>query len=146
MARSIRSGWFPPLPDTGNRRSLVHVNDVADAVRHVVNHHAANGQTYIIADSQPYSGKQLYDVLRAEMHLAPRSWSVPRFVFQWGGRGGDVLRRIVGVDFPFNTEVVRRLLESSCYSPQKIERELGWRATMSLEEGVREMLGNEAPV
>lgn len=25
MARGIRAGWFPPLPETGNRRSLVHM-------------------------------------------------------------------------------------------------------------------------
>ena len=35
MARGIKSGWFPPIPETGNKRSLVHVDDVVAAVRHV---------------------------------------------------------------------------------------------------------------
>ena len=50
MARSIRAGWFPPLPETGNRRSLVHVEDVVAAMRWVADHPAANGRTYIVAD------------------------------------------------------------------------------------------------
>ncbi|MGB5063079.1 MAG: NAD-dependent epimerase/dehydratase family protein, partial [Candidatus Competibacter sp.] len=35
LARLIavaRRGWLPPLPETGNRRSLVHVDDVAQAM------------------------------------------------------------------------------------------------------------------
>ena len=33
MAALVRRGWFPPLPETGNRRSLVHVSDVVAAIR-----------------------------------------------------------------------------------------------------------------
>jgi hypothetical protein len=43
-----------------------------------------------------------------------------------------------------NSEVVSRLLDSACYSPERIERELGWRAKLGLVEGLREMLGDEA--
>jgi UDP-glucose 4-epimerase len=36
---------------------------------------------------------------------------------------------------------VERLLGSACYSPARIERELGWRSRIGLAAGVREMLG-----
>jgi UDP-glucose 4-epimerase len=55
MARGIRAGWFPPLPETNNRRSLINVHDVVSAMRLVANHPAANGKTYIVADAQIYS-------------------------------------------------------------------------------------------
>ena len=32
MGRLVRQGFFPPLPETGNRRSMVHVNDVVAAI------------------------------------------------------------------------------------------------------------------
>ncbi len=35
MARGMRAGWFPPLPETGNKRSLVHVDDIISAIRRV---------------------------------------------------------------------------------------------------------------
>ena len=33
MGRLVRRGLFPPLPETGNRRSLIHVDDVVDVMR-----------------------------------------------------------------------------------------------------------------
>jgi nucleoside-diphosphate-sugar epimerase len=54
---------------------------------------------------------------------------------------GDVAGRLTGWSMPVNSEVVARLLGSACYSPAGIERELGWRARIGLQEGVREMLG-----
>ena len=54
----------------------------------------------------------------------------------WARRAG----RVLGRPLPLNSEVVDRLLGSACYSPAKIERELGWRAGIGLTEGVKEML------
>ena len=42
---------------------------------------------------------------------------------------------------PLDSEVVERLLGSAWYSAKRIEEELGWRARISLEDGLREMFG-----
>jgi UDP-glucose 4-epimerase len=141
MARGIRAGWFPPLPETGNRRSLVHVDDVVAAMRLVAQSPVANGKTYIVADTQPYSGRAIYDAIRAALGKAPVSWRVPASMLRAGGRLGDGVENLLRRPLPLNSEVVDRLLGSACYSPAKIERELGWRAQIGLAEGVREMLG-----
>lgn len=54
---------------------------------------------------------------------------------------GDRLGRLAGRILLLNSEVTERLLGSACYSPACIKRELGWRAGIGLDEGVREMLG-----
>ncbi len=141
MARGIRAGWFPPLPETGNRRSLVHVDDVVAAMRLVAQAPAANGRTYIVADSRAYSGREIYDAIRCALGKAPVRWRVPAVMLRFGGRLGDGLGRLAGRTLPLNSEVTARLLGSACYSPARIERELGWRAGIGLAEGVREMLG-----
>lgn len=141
MARGIRAGWFPRLPDTGNRRSLVHVNDVVDAIRFVAEAPAANGRTYIIADPQPYSGREMFDAISGAPPRLTFHWSVPTGLLRAGAALGDVLGRLAGRPLPVNSEVVERLLGSACYSPARIERELGWRAQTGLHDGVREMLG-----
>jgi nucleoside-diphosphate-sugar epimerase len=140
MARGIRSGWFPPLPETGNRRSLVHVDDVAAAMRLVAQAPAANGRTYIVADPKAYSGCEIYDAIRRALGKAPARWRVPAALLRSGGRLGDGLGKLAGRTLPLNSEVTERLLGSACYSPARIERELGWRVEIGLEEGVREML------
>lgn len=146
MAQGIRAGWFPPLPDTGNRRSLVHVDDVVAAMRLVVQAPAASGRTYIVADPKAYSGREIYDAIRAAVGMAPARWRVPAALLRCGGILGDRLGRLAGRALPLNSEVTERLLGSACYSPARIERELGWRAGIGLDEGVREMLGAGLPL
>lgn len=135
MARAIQAGWFPPLPETANRRSLVHVQDVVDVMRLVAERPEANGRTYIVADPRAYSGREIYDAIRAVLRAPTLRWSVPAGVLRAAGR----LNGRLG-------EIVDRLIGSACYSPARIERELGWRARIGLKEGLREMLGDEAIV
>lgn len=141
MARGIRAGWFPPLPDSGNRRSLVHVEDVVAAMGMVAQAPAANGRTYIVADPKAYSGREIYDAIRRGLGKPPARRRVPAAILRSGGWLGDGLGKLAGRTLPLNSEVMERLLGSACYSPARIERELGWRADISLDEGVREMLG-----
>lgn len=141
MARGIRAGWFPPLPETGNRRSLVHVDDVVAVMRLAAQVPAANGRTYIAADPRAYSGREIYDAIREAVGRAPARWRVPAILLRCGGKLGDGVGRLAGRTLPLNSEVTERLLGSACYSPARIERELGWRAGVDLAEGVREMLG-----
>ena len=141
MARGVRAGWFPPIPDTGNRRSLVHVSDVVAAIRHVARDPRANGSTYIVADPLAYSTRQIHDGIRAALGLPATGWSIPAPVWRAGGMIGDVVGGILRRSLPLNTEVVSRLLESACYLPDRIGRELGWRAQTGLAAGLQEMMG-----
>lgn len=141
MARGIRAGWFPRLPETGNRRSVVHVDDVVAAIRFVADNPSANGNVYIIADPRPYSGRELFDMIRDVPPRVRLSWSLPEPAWRAAAAIGDGLETLMRRPLPLDSEVVGRLLGSSCYSPARIERELGWRARVGLGEGVREMLG-----
>lgn len=128
LAQAVRRGWFPRLPQTHNRRSIVHVQDVVEVVRLVAQRPEANGRTYIIADPQPYSTFEIVEAMRAVLH-APALWRVPVWAL-----------RAAGYAHPRLQEAIQRLMGSACYSPARIERELGWRARVGLAEGMREML------
>jgi nucleoside-diphosphate-sugar epimerase len=141
MARGIRAGWFPRLPETGNRRSLVHVDDVVSAMRFVADAPVANGCTFIVADPLHYSGREIYDAIRGEMPRLTFGWSAPEILLRVGARVGDTCEKVTRRSMPLNSEIIERLLESACYSPARIERQLGWRAQVGLSEGIREMLG-----
>lgn len=140
MARLIRRGWFPPLPDTGNRRSLIHVTDVVEAMIAVADDHRAAGQTFILAGRETPSGRALYDALRAASGLAPCHWSTPAWTLRGAARLGDLLSSLAGRRLPLDSEVLDRLLGSACYSPERIRQMLGWEARIPLAEGLREML------
>lgn len=146
MARGIRAGWFPPLPETGNRRSVVHVDDVVEVMRLVAERPAANGRTYIVADPRAYSGREIHDGMRAVLRAPTIGWRVPAGLLRAGGSFGDALGTLLRRPLALNAAAVERLLGSACYSPDRIERELGWRARIGLQEGLQEMMGDEAVV
>jgi len=140
MGRLVARGLFPPLPETGNHRSLVHVDDVVSAMRLVAADDRANGRTYIVAGREAPSGRALYDALRQMQGLPPCRWSIPAAALRWAAGVGDGLEKMLGRRLPLNSEVLDRLLGSAWYSPNRIERELGWIARVSLLDGLSEML------
>lgn len=130
LARLIRHFPFVRLPDGANRRSLVHVEDVVAAMRLAAERPEANGRTYIVADPRPYSTREIEDAIRAALGLA----GMPGVrIPAWALRGAGRLHPRLG-------EIAERLIGSACYSPARIEQELGWRARVGLTEGMREML------
>ena len=141
MARLVRQGLFPPLPETGNHRSLVHVDDVVSAMRLVAHDPRANGRNYIIAGPEAPSGRQLFDALRRAYGMRPCGWSLPVSLLRGAAIGGDLLESIARRRMPFDSEVLDRLLGSAWYSPARIEQELGWCARISLSEGLLELVG-----
>lgn len=141
MAALVRRGWFPPLPETGNRRSLVHVSDVVAALRLVAFDPRAAGACYIVAHPQTYSGRGIFDALRDAQGLPPIGWSVPSALLKLAARAGDLGAALTGRRAALDSEALDRLLGSACYSPARIEQELAWRAAVDLPAGLREMLG-----
>ncbi len=141
MGRLVARGLFPPLPENGNHRSLVHVDDVVSAARRAVYDSRAAGRTFIVASGDAPSGRELFDMLRAVSGLPPLSCAVPAVVMRMVARLGDGLECLLRRPLLLNSQVLERLLGSAWYSPALIERELGWRSKVSLAEGLSEMLG-----
>ncbi len=140
MGRLVVRGWFPPLPETGNHRSLVHVDDVLSAMTLAANDTRAAGKTFIVAHPEAVSGRALFDALRVAQGMLPCRWAVPALLLQGLAKAGDALSTLVGRRLPFNSEVLARLLQSAWYSPACLQRELGWQARTTLAEGLNEML------
>ena len=117
MGRLVQRGLFPPLPETGNHRSLVHVDDVVAAMRLVAEDDRANGRTYIVAAPEAPSGRELFDALREVLGMPPFTWAVPASALRLAGRVGDGLEAITRRRLPLDSEALERLLGSAWYSP-----------------------------
>jgi len=143
MGKMIKKGLFPPLPETGNHRSLVHVDDVVTAMCTVAGDNRANGRTYIITGPEAPSGRALYDAMRRVLGKPSRHWSLPEWALRTGAGCGDSLEALFDRRLPFNSQVVDRLLDSAWYSSDRIRKELGWTPKISLEKGLQEMFGLE---
>lgn len=139
MGRLVHRGYFPPLPETGNHRSMIHVDDVVTALLVAAGDDRASGKTYIVANQEAPSGRQLYDTMREVLGLRRIRWSIPETVLRGGAMCGDILESFLKRRIAFDSETMERLLGSAWYSSTRIRRELGWEAKVPLREGLREM-------
>ena len=133
LIEAVRLGWLPPLPETGNRRSLVHVEDVVQALLLAAVHPAAAGQTYFVTDGRPYSGKELYRLIRLALGRPVPRWAVPAPAL-WGAADlADGVSRLIGRRDRKARSMLDKLLGWACYDSRRIVNELGYRPVWDLE-------------
>ena len=85
MCSGIEKGWFPPLPETGNRRSMIHVDDLVQALLLVAENSRANREIFIATDGKPHSSREIYEAMCRIVGKEVPHWSVPKFLFDLVG-------------------------------------------------------------
>lgn len=136
MIKAVRRGFFPPLPDLANRRSMVHVKDLVAAAMLAAEKSAAAGQIYIVTDSHDYSTRQIFDQIRTELGRPRIGWSVPMPLFNALAKLGDGFGRLLRRRFPLDSSSLSKLIGSACYSSDKISQELGFHPRHTLWEAL----------
>ena len=81
MLAGIKKGWFPPLPETGNTRSMIHVDDLVRAISLVADDDCANGEIFIATDGVLYSSRDIYNTMCNVLGKSIPKWSVPKVLF-----------------------------------------------------------------
>ena len=133
LIAAARYAWFPPLPETGNRRSLIHVDDVAQAILLAAACPAAAGRTYFVSDGQSYSGRSLYAMVRRALGKPVPTWAVPASLLYGVAGLVDGLRGLGGHHDRRVRAILDKLLGWACYSSARIEGELDFRPAWTLE-------------
>jgi len=116
MLSGIEKGWFPPLPETGNKRSMIHVDDLVRAILLVADDDRANGEIFIATDGTPHSSRDIYNAMCSVLGKSIPKWSVPKNLFD-----------IASLVSPRIKYKLNKLLGDECYSSAKLEA-LGFKA------------------
>ncbi len=140
MIAAIERGFFPPVPEVGNKRSMVHVDDVVQAALLAAENPRANGQTFIVTDGETYSLRQLYLAICAALGRPVPAWTMPLGLLRAAARMGDSIEILGRRRFVINSEVLQKLTGSAWYSSSKISRELGFRPARRLAGALPEMV------
>ena len=140
MIAAIDRGVFPPLPDLGNRRSMVHVVDAVQAAMLAVGAPAASGQCYIVTDARSYSTRELYELICRMLGKPIPRWHVPLWTLKTLGKAGDAIGKISGKRFLFDSDALDKLIGSAWYSSDKIARDLGYRPSVTFQEALPDLI------
>jgi nucleoside-diphosphate-sugar epimerase len=145
MLETVASGRFPPIPEVGNRRSMVSVRDLAEAAWLAMTNEAGRGQTYIVADGVDYSTRDIYIAMCQALGRKAPSWCLPLWVLAAAARGGDFVARASGKPMPVSSAALERLCGSACYRADRIRAELGWEPVDDFYRVVGQMVESVGP-
>jgi len=120
MLSGIEKGWFPPPPETKNRRSMIHVDDLVRALLLVANDGRANGEIFIATDGELYSSREIYETMCGLLNKQIPQWSVPKFLFD--------IAALMSANVRYK---VNKLLGDECYTSEKLQL-IGFKAQKSL--------------
>ena len=122
MLSGIKKGWFPPLPETNNKRSMIHVDDLVLAIVLVADDDRASGEIFIATDGTPHSSREIYNAMCSALDKSIPKWSVPKFLFDMASLASPRIK------YKLN-----KLLGDECYSSAKLEA-LGFKAQKTLKD------------
>jgi len=122
----VARGWPLPLGSVENRRSLIYVGSLADAIVKAIETPRAAGETFFVADSEDVSTPDLVRGLAAALGVKPRLLPFPlaplRLASALAGRGAEFAR----------------LTGSLQVDSSRIQRKLDWRPRFTLAQGLAE--------
>lgn len=139
-----------PLASISNKRSLIYIGNLVDALAMCATHPAAAGQTYLVSDGEDVSTPELVCRVARALGVRVRLMPFPVLLMKLAGKlldnfgfwivniglfGSKAEKRIHNYRF---TGAVNRLTGSLTVDSSKIRQELGWVPPFTMEEGLLE--------
>ena len=122
MLSGIKNGWFPPLPETNNKRSMIHVDDLVRAIILVAEDERSNGKIFIATDGKVYSSREIYESMCTIVGKSIPAWSVPKFIFDFA--------KLISPGVKYKVD---KLLGDECYASEEL-KELSFKPKKTLIE------------
>jgi nucleoside-diphosphate-sugar epimerase len=145
MLRAARRGRLPLLPEVGNRRSLVHVDDVCSAAVAAATRDGAGGRVYLLTDGHSYSTRGIQELMYAACGRRRPRAVVPLALLRLGAAAGDLMRTAGARRVPLDSATLQKLLGHACYRCTRARRELAFSPRWSLADALPSMLAALAP-
>ena len=121
-----RRGWPLPLGGVANRRSLIYVGNLVDAIGVCLDHPDAAGSTYLVRDGEDLAVPDLIRRLTGALGRPARLFPLPdiclRMAARLAGRGA----------------LATRLLDTLRVDDARIRDGLGWRPPFTVDQGLRD--------
>lgn len=125
MLAVVAKGIPLPFASIYNRRDLLYVENMADALIACATHPAAAGQIYLICDGEAVSTPDLLRRLAVAMAVPARLFPCPPILLRLAGK-------LAG-----KSPQLERLLGSLQVDGDKIRRDLNWVPPYSLQQGLQ---------
>jgi nucleoside-diphosphate-sugar epimerase len=125
MMKTIKKGIPLPLASINNRRSLIYVGNLVDALTACAISQMAAGKTYLVSDGDDVSTPELIRRTATALGVPARLFPVPVSLMRLAGK-------LIG-----KSGAVNRLTGSLTIDSSDIRQDLGWVNPFTMDEGLR---------
>ena len=125
LMAAVDKGIPLPLAGVRNKRSLIYVGNLVDALIACASHPVAAGKIYLVRDDEDISTPDMVRQMAICLERPAKLFSLPVKLFCGLGRLFGQL------------EAVERLVNSLCSDDDLIRKELGWMPRLSLQQGLQ---------
>ena len=115
-----------PLSMVNNKRSMIYIGNVVDAIIKCIEHPDAANQTFLVSDGQDVSTPELIRMIAGAMGKKARLFPFPVSLLK-------IIGKVLG-----KTAEVERLTGSLQIDTANIRDILGWKPPFTMEEGIYE--------
>jgi len=126
LMRLVDTGMPLPFASIANRRSLVYVGNLVDALRACGDDARAAGRTFDVSDGEDVSTPELARRIARALGRRARLFPLPVPLLAFAGR-------VAG-----RAAAMERLTGDLCVDATAIRETLGWRAPFRMQQGLRE--------
>ena len=142
MLKAIDKGYFLPVPEVFNVRSMIGIDDLCRAAILAAEQVAAHHQVYIVSDGVAYSTRAIYDLMRHFLNKPPRKWAIPFKLLTLLANMGDLIGKGLKRRFVFDSQALCKLLGSAHYNSTRICAELGFKPEQTLSSALPEIVNH----
>ncbi|MEW6088382.1 MAG: NAD-dependent epimerase/dehydratase family protein [bacterium] len=128
LIKLVNSGVPLPFKNVTNRRSLIYLGNLLDAIITCVNHPLAAGEIFMLSDGQDISTPDLIKMIAFALGKRPLLFPLSTGILM-------TLCKIAG-----KGEEVGKLVGSLTVDSSKIRNLLSWKPPFTLEEGIKETI------
>jgi nucleoside-diphosphate-sugar epimerase len=135
LFRLARRGVLLQIGGISTETSLIHVDDLIEALLLAANRRDADGKVYYVSDGGVYSRDAIHAVFRTLTGRAV-GLPVPPLLMRGLGLANDFFARLSGRPFLLNSDRVKEAIQQGWVClPDRIRRELGFSPSITMEAG-----------
>jgi len=140
LAKAVKRGLVV-LPGSGeNRKTLVHVEDAVRAMILCAESPESIGRIYNVTDGTLHTVREIVEAMGDIFGKSPALFPLPVFLARTAARAADLVAGFAGDGRGYRVSL-EKFVRDSAVSGALIEKELGFKARIGIEEGLREAIG-----
>jgi len=134
IIKMVQKGY--PIIGGGKQQwQTIYIDDLVDALLFVLLSEECNGETFIVAEQERHTLRDLYAEIQSQLGIKAKIGSAPVFA----AKAGVFFSGLLGKKSIVSAEHIDRLVRERDYDAGKIAA-LGWKAKTSMREAVRKTI------